>query len=837
MAVENLPKWTLLPNWRTPVLERLESMTSVLTSRTGAEQRFAVRWSPRRYLEPMVTPAGPARTLFDMAVGTVGVSPWYVPLWHDRQDLAEALGAGDTSLNAETLHREIKAGGFVMLWADEFTAEVLEVTSAVAGVITFAAGPAVEWPAGSRLYPCVRARLVDMPEMSRRGPAVLENSVRFMVDTDNDYVDPDVVSLPYPTYLDFPVLTTRPDEGQDITHGHARLFDEIDGESGLLLRYDTAGIDFTTQQHQWLSLGRQEHAELRTLFYYLDGKRSPLWLPTFADDFTLVEDVLATDDALVVERCGFTAYGGPRVGRDRLWIALRDGTNIFREITGSSLAINGESIVLDSDVGTAFAVSDVARICFIALSRLDTDTVEINHHSDTEGASRVSLTFRSAPDIREAADWFPMGFPNTNESDEPCGTPSCSPAIYDGEGFSERFVVSDTASGQRRRNVTLVPNFGSDSSGHPYTAFVTTEDNVVRFSANQAPGYIDSAEIDSPPAAILADVYGGRIQGTFSGFTNGVYEETGGVFANGTSIRRFEDTPGYNGRGVPVDVLDASVHPIFGMTNGGSGYYLATFDGTTVRFGSFSVGDMPMVGTDAIVSSTIDKVMFVTLNSFAAGSILTHDTATKRITLTNVFFYLEEVTGSGYVSNGAVYDERPLDYQTAPAMTGGSGYPVAVWREYSSAGPGGTVKARLISGDVSDSESVFTLYGLTALGVSGYTHLANREPVSASVMANGNIAVIERRYETVGAQLRAYEVLVIHAPFEGTQSQPVRLTTAGVGPTGDVQRSADVRYVNGASLTGTVAVAFENPTDNLGTTEVVYQYFTVQTCTELSTPE
>lgn len=833
MAVENLPRWSILPNWRSPVLERLESLTSILASPSGAEQRFAVRWSPRRYLEPMVTPIGPLRTLFDMAIGTVGVSPWYVPLWHDRQDLTETLGIGDTSLNAETLHREIKAGGFVMLWADEFTTEVLEVTSATGGVITFAAGPVAAWPAGTRLYPCVRARLVDMPEMSRLGPAVLENAVRFMVDTDNDYVDPDVPSLPYPTYLDFPVLTTRSDEGQDVTHGHARLFDEIDGESGRLLRYDTAGIDFTLQQHHWLNLGRQEHAELRSLFYYLDGRRNPLWLPTFAEDFVLVEDVLATDAALVVEKCGFTAYGGPRVGRDHLWIALRDGTNIFREITGSSLTGGGESIVLAEDVGVAFTTSDVSRICFIALSRLDTDTMEINHHSDTDGASRVSLIFRSAPNIRDASDWFPMGFPNPNETEEPCGAP-CVPFIFADEAVS--YTVSTSETGEGRSNVTLVIRYDSDYGGMPYTVFVTPEDNAVRFSANTSPGYIDSAEVDSPPAAILDDVYDGRIPGSSDDFPNDFYTENGAVFANGTSLRRFEDTPGYNGRGTLVDVFDASVHPIFGAKAGGSGYYLTTFDGTTVRFGAFSAGDAPLVGIDAISSATIDKVMFVSLNLFAAGAILTHDTATKRITLTTVSFYFSEVIGSGYISEGSAFDERPLTCQTAAAMTG-SGWPLVVWREYSGAGPGGSVKARLVSADVGASEPVVTLYGLTALGVSGYTHLANREPVAAAVIANGNIAVIERRYETVGAQLRAYEVLVIHAPFEGTQSQPTRLTSPNTGPTGDVRRSADVRYVLGSSLYGIVAVAFENPIDNIGTTEVVYREFPIQTCTELTIPE
>ncbi len=431
MPVENLPHWTILPNWRTPVMERLECLTVVLGSPSGAEQRYAARWSPRRMFEPLVTPIGPVRTLFDMAVGSVGASPWYLPLWHDVQITTETLGIGDTTLNCETLHREFKAGGFVMLWADEFRSEVLEVASVSSGALAFVAGPVVSWPAGTKLFPAVKARLTDMPEMSRRGPIAIENSLRFMVETENDFVDPDV-TLPFPTYAGFLVLTTHPDESQDITHGRIRMLEELDSETGLSRRYDSAGLDFTLQRHHWLNLGRQEHAELRTLFYTLDGRRNLMWVPTFANDFVVVDAALAGDTNIKVRLCGFTAFGGPRFSRDRIWIKLRDGTDLYRRITGSSLTgSDKETIQLDSALGVAFAPQDVARVSFMALCRLDSDTMEIEHYTNTDGAARVALTFRSAPDIRSGSSWIAPGFPNAEPNDLPCGVPSgCTPSAY-----------------------------------------------------------------------------------------------------------------------------------------------------------------------------------------------------------------------------------------------------------------------------------------------------------------------------------------------------------------------------------------------------------------------
>jgi hypothetical protein len=427
MAVENIPHWTILPNWRTPVMERLECLTAVLASPSGAEQRFAARWSPRRYLEPLVTPVGRVRTLFDMAVGAVGASSWYVPVWHDTQYLTETLGIGDTVLNCETEYREFAVGGHVMLWRDEFTSTVLEVASMSPTSLTFVAGPAASWPAGTRLFPAVKARLAEMPSMGRRGPRAIENSIRFIVETENDYTDA-AVTLPYPTYDSFMVLTTHPDEGQDITHGRMRLLEDIDGETGLSRRYDTASIDFTLQRHHWLNVGRQEHAEIRSLFYALDGRRGLLWLPTFANDFEIVADADDTDTSIEVALCGFTAFGGPRFGRDRIWIKMRDGTNIFREITGSALTIDGtETIQLDAALGADLTPANVARISFMALSRLDSDIMEIEHATDTDGASRVALNFRSAPNLRVANEWAIPTLPMSEMTEGECGATNCTP--------------------------------------------------------------------------------------------------------------------------------------------------------------------------------------------------------------------------------------------------------------------------------------------------------------------------------------------------------------------------------------------------------------------------
>lgn len=426
MTVENLPHWTFLPNWRQPVNEALTWNTVVLGSRTGAEQRFGVRWSPRRSFEALFTPTGVSRTHFDLAVGKVGIDPWYVPVWHDVTRLSSTLSSGASSLAIDTDYREFKAGGFVMLRADEFTSEVLEIDTIAGGAIEFVDGPSQDWPEGTLVFPALKARITDQPSMTRFASRAFENALRFEVVGENDFTGAEAAET---TYLSYPVLTVGPNEALDLTHAYARLFDELDSDTGLLDRVHTSDIGFTVQGHNWRALDRQQHAELRSYFYALAGRTNPTWVPTFAEDFYLALPVSSGATSITVRKCGFVAFGGPRTGRQDIEIVLKDGTALRRRISGAAYDDQGREVIsLTASIGQNIAVVDVARISFMSLSRLDTDTIEFTHHTDNRGVCDVAATFRSVPDIRDAADWAPSLPNNTVQTAGACGD-VCTPGI------------------------------------------------------------------------------------------------------------------------------------------------------------------------------------------------------------------------------------------------------------------------------------------------------------------------------------------------------------------------------------------------------------------------
>jgi hypothetical protein len=404
MALADLPVWTLPANWKGGCLERLEWRTSVLRSRRGAEQRLALRQAPRRALEVSFLLHRQDRTLFDLSVHRVGSGEWYLPLFHHTQRLGAALVAGATAIPLGTYGRGFVAPGAALLYASPAVYEAVEIAGLDSTSLTLAAPLAAGWPEGTRLLPLRRGRLAEQPSVRQLTDTTGTAEVRFELTEPDDFP---ALAMPV-TYRDFPVLTLAPDRAEDLETAYERAIAELDNGSGRKHLADAApDITITTQQHAWFLHGVQEHAEFYGLLYTLRGRLKALWLPTFAADLELLE---ADGGAgITVAWCGYTAFGGPRVGREDIRIELRDGTSLYRRITAAAEDGDGnEFLTLSSALGTPLEPAAVRRISWMTLSRLDQDGVEIAHETDLEGVARVTAAFRAAPDLRDAEAWTPL---------------------------------------------------------------------------------------------------------------------------------------------------------------------------------------------------------------------------------------------------------------------------------------------------------------------------------------------------------------------------------------------------------------------------------------------
>lgn len=204
-------------------------------------------------------------------------------------------------------------------------------------------------------------------------------------------------------YRGFHVLTLESDWTDAVDRSQQRIYETFEVDVGRPLRADTANRPFPTQRHKWVLDGVAEHATFYALMQALRGRAVPVWVPTWMDDMRINAPSSAGSDTIIVDRCGYTLAGGPRPEREDIMLELLDGRRIYRRVTEAAADSNGrETLLLDASLPTAVSPSNVLRICFMSLMRLDQDSIDIEHLTDLEGVSEVQVTFRAAPNLRVA---------------------------------------------------------------------------------------------------------------------------------------------------------------------------------------------------------------------------------------------------------------------------------------------------------------------------------------------------------------------------------------------------------------------------------------------------
>ena len=418
----DLPVWTIRPNWRDGVLERLEWLTDVLTSSVGAEQRRSVRVSPRRSIEITVNPTMQERTYLDLLLHSLGGEDWLFPLWFDKGRMTERALVGATRVDFDNTFREHRAPGLALIHRDTFSWEVISISGQDDDGVDLDVPLDQEWGPGTAIYPLRQAKIMADTSLSALSSQVGESVLLFMLHGANDWPEtmPDTLM-----YEGLPVMTLAPNRASAITTDHTRLQSNRDGQVGLIHRASATDRAFAVQSHSWMRHGRQAQAEFRSMLYWLRGRQRAVLLPTFNEDVVTARDAAAGAVNLNIRRIGIS-YTGVVAGRDLVKI----GNDVLKlTATAAPLATGEERLVLSA--GLPQAIPAGRRGAFLAAARLDQDTLELKHHADTNGAMECSATFRTFANIRQSAGTIRTPIPVGIKTPWACGFGAFEP-VFEG---------------------------------------------------------------------------------------------------------------------------------------------------------------------------------------------------------------------------------------------------------------------------------------------------------------------------------------------------------------------------------------------------------------------
>jgi hypothetical protein len=411
VAIQPYPVWPFLPNWTEPVGERVEWLTDILVSESGAEQRRSLRIFPRQMMDFQLLVSGAERAYFDNFLTAFGSSRIYMPVWYHVAILEEQALQGAGALTIP--NSGFAVGNILFIFDSEVgTFELVEVQAVDSDTVSLIGTLTKNWSAGARVCPVGSGRLVEQPSIVLRSDRLSTTDIQFQfVDKPNQsdaaVLDYSVVranaEIDY-VYNGFPVLTKVPEFATDPRRTYVRNIDLLDNEISLPIWVDETERSFTTLEIGRYLKGRVQHSDFMRFLQVLRGRAVPVWVPTFGQDLILTADVTAGADIIDVEFTGYTRTGG--IKPDRAHVMIETLTHhYFRQVLSTQEIGINERIRFTNTL-PGIAATEIVRICFMSLMRLDHDSVEISHHADNTGLSQATLRFRSAPNTRQPLPAF-----------------------------------------------------------------------------------------------------------------------------------------------------------------------------------------------------------------------------------------------------------------------------------------------------------------------------------------------------------------------------------------------------------------------------------------------
>ena len=382
VTAKRIVLWDMPPE--TPYKERLEFLTEVITHKDGSEQRISARKSPRQFFEwEFILMDGPERSRIENALFDWQEAAFGIPIWHEQTKLTSGVSVGALILSvASTAYADYRTSGssnLVLIYQDQTTYDVLQLSSLTSTSLTVVSGPLNEYSTGTIVCPIRSAFSVgENVSGSKFNKNASKIQMKFRVDN-NDITIADTSA--FSTYNgkvlfdDFNVMKTNLSE----TFNQQVVL--IDGLTGLTDQKSPWGRNKHGTRKSFFTAGRKQLWEARQVIHALRGRQLSFYLPTFSDDLEVVDSLILGSTGLNITNVGYTRFVQSRSPKNVIRVSFNNGDPpLVRSIaTSTEVDSTKEALVLGETWPSNYLVSEISRIEYVEKVRFDTDKITFSH--------------------------------------------------------------------------------------------------------------------------------------------------------------------------------------------------------------------------------------------------------------------------------------------------------------------------------------------------------------------------------------------------------------------------------------------------------------------------
>lgn len=398
---DRLKVWTFEPNWKSaPFAITYSFSTEIFTSRSGKEQRRALRTTPRKTVEFTATMHHKEFQDAKRRFWSWQDKSFAMPEFTRFAEVTAPMGAGEDTISVSTVLADFRVGAIVLLVSGS-TIEIRTVKAIDAALkaLTFDSVSETVWPLGARVHVALTGSMVTSLGFARMTNAVAELPLVFDVTPlSTPYIEP---PAPTDTFNGREVFLKKPNwaERVDVTIEHD--VDDVDYGRGAIVRFVPVAFGREIKKATFLGKGFDQAEDIRNLFFRMRGRRGEFYMPSWEDDIPAILPTSAGASFLRVPGYEFYDQFVDSTVHKAVSVQMADGTYQLRKVTSidkvSDAQGEGTLISIDSPWGAALTETSVVMVSWLYVRRFASDDLTIEWM--TRGVAQAQLAMQTLEDL------------------------------------------------------------------------------------------------------------------------------------------------------------------------------------------------------------------------------------------------------------------------------------------------------------------------------------------------------------------------------------------------------------------------------------------------------
>lgn len=282
--------WKLPPNWNNRYQLTYQYSTDIFTSRSGKEQRRALRNTPRLQAEFSTISHGDNLRWFNNVMSGWHRNAFLMPEYTRNVVTTSHMPAGGATVNIASVPPWLVPGASVVLaQGKQFAARLVESVSG--NTVKFTSIGDDDWAVGAKLHPGLGGRL--SPDLTTNRPTSEAGTIAVIFDeTPGDGIPSPLPVAPL-THNGLELVLHKPNYAAPIRLTHSWPVENVDFNRGRIKTF--VPVNFATRafQAEYLRIGREQAQEFLDIFRRMKGRRGSFYMPTWENDLPPMDGLAA----------------------------------------------------------------------------------------------------------------------------------------------------------------------------------------------------------------------------------------------------------------------------------------------------------------------------------------------------------------------------------------------------------------------------------------------------------------------------------------------------------------------------------------------------------------